>query len=256
MENKCLRKLRSYLVLIQEQMICSGASPQREALSRRRLTTGGRREGNDWVGKKRFRGAKVQNKVTAFSWFCPGWKQASRSRIYWCLSLTRAEWKGLLKSPPLIIKLDFAFSKDTTKMYKLNCRQVGEEAAWMNGGNFRPWKPWVRDLARQHVVSLCFRVASTLWNRGLNWFQELMGNQSGEKQGYSLLLKSVCQLPVMTWFASFQILSYHCSWPLSVLLLTGCYLVLINYLNNFNHPFQLPPRFSLVKRRAVSWNIV
>lgn len=178
-----------------------------------------KREDNDWVGRKRFRGAKVQNKVTLhFHGSALAGSKHQGAGFTDTLSLTRAQWKGLLKSPPLIIKLDFAFSKDTTKMHKLDCKQVGEEAARMNGENFRPWKPWVRDLARQHVVSLYFRVASTLWNRGLNWFQELMGNQSGEKQGYSLLLKSMCQLPVTTWFASFQILSYHCSWPLSVLL--------------------------------------
>lgn len=45
----------------------------------------------------------------------------------------------ILKSSPLIIKLDFAFSKDTTKMHKLGHRQIGgeEEAARINGGNFR-----------------------------------------------------------------------------------------------------------------------
>ena len=180
-----------------------------------------KREDNDWVGRKRFREAKVQSKVTLHfhGSALAGSKHQGEGFI------DAFVWQGLSEKdfwnhPPLIIKLDFVFPKDTTKMHKLDCRQVGEKAAWMNGGNFRPWQPWVRDLARQHVVSLSFRVASTLWNRGFDWFQELMGNQSGEKQGYSLLLKSMCQLPVTTWFASFQILSYHCSWPLSVLLLT------------------------------------
>lgn len=153
------------------------------------------------------------------SGFCPCWKQGARSWIYRVLSLMRAAWNWLLKSSSLIMKLDHAFSKDTTNctswaIGKLE-KSPGEEAAWITGGNFRWWKPCMRDLARQHVVNLWFTAASALLSRSFDWFQELMGNQSGEKQGHFLPLKSMCQLPMVACAASF-VLSYCYDWPFSL----------------------------------------
>lgn len=108
------------------------------------------------------------------------------------------------------------------------------------GKNFRPWKPWEiwpDSMLWAYTSGLHLPCGTGVWTG----FQELM--EINQERSRIFAAAEINVSVACDDMICFLPNTYHCSWPLSVLLKRGCYLVLIDCLNNFH--LSLPASFHI-----------